>query len=66
MLTVYENEVLKRKFGTDESGNKQKAREQNKMRKCMYFEGYSESTKWTRHTEFTGQTRKEHRMSHRK
>jgi hypothetical protein len=55
MLTVYENEVLKRKFGTDERGNKQKAREQGKIRKCMYFEGYSDSTKWTRHTEFTGQ-----------
>jgi len=54
---VYGNEVLKRKFGTDENGNKQKAREQSKMRKCMYFEGYSKSTKWTRHTEFTGQKR---------
>jgi hypothetical protein len=65
MLTVYENEVLKRKFGTDESENKQNARQQCKMRKCMYFEGYSESTKLTRHTEFTGHTRKAHRMSHR-
>jgi hypothetical protein len=65
MLTVYENEVLKRKFGTDESENKQNAREQSKMRKCMYFEGYSESTKRTRHTEFTGQRRKAHSASHK-
>jgi hypothetical protein len=65
MLTVYENEVLKRKLGTDESENIQNAREQSKMRKYMYFESYSESTKWTRHTEFMGQTRKAHRLSHR-
>lgn len=59
--------MLKRKFGTDESENKQKAREESKMSKCMYecFEGYSESTKWTRHTEFMRQTRKAHIMSHR-
>jgi hypothetical protein len=62
---MYENEVLKRKFGTDESESKQKSREQSTMRKCMYFDGYSESSKWTRHTEFTGQTIKTHRMSHR-
>jgi len=37
MLTVYENEVLKRKFGTDESENKQNAREQRKMRKMYVF-----------------------------
>jgi hypothetical protein len=35
MLTVYENEVLKRKLGTDESENIQNAREQNKMREYV-------------------------------
>jgi hypothetical protein len=35
MLTVYENEVLKRKLGTVESENIQNAREPSKMREYV-------------------------------
>jgi hypothetical protein len=61
-MRVYENKVLKGKFQTEESENKQDAVEWNKMRKCKHFEGYSEITKWARHTEFMGQRRKAHRI----